>query len=595
MYHSFTVSIPDAKGRIITKKKGSSVYILYQYGSVYKPDKKYAIPQRTIIGKVCPDDPERMYPNEKFETWFPDNMPQEEPAPAGRSFCLKIGLNAVISHIAEEYSLRPMLARYFGNDADLVLDLASYFIAEDGHEGRLFDDYAFNHPLFSGKMPASGHSDVDSASGATLGRIAGSFLQTAERQQCTGFLHDWVKRHSHKRRVCIVQDLADKSHEAGDTYITDFNRIAGARDFPVHNLGLVMDAENRMPLYYAEYPGSAFEVSQFAYMAGKAAMQGGKKPLFILDRGPFCREHIRYIDGKSYSFAIMCRGSSPLAADVILEIRDSFESERACRIASSKVYGTTVRARLFEGDTRERFFHIYFDPKAMAEEREQVEDKFDCERHFLECHTEQRVQFGKRYGKFLAPYYKGAFIRAGVRYDEFEMALKLCGYSCIITSEEMTAEEALVLCRGRETAGHLFCTGRSFRKGLPDDRMDEAWTGLLGDEPDDPGKYLLGKPSAIRFVEFVALIIRSRMFCLLERQKALGEAEEESGAESGTEPGLDCLTVARAICELERIEMCRQEGGSYKLAYALTKAQKKVLSAFGLDAGTIRKKAKELA
>lgn len=220
----------------------------------------------------------------------------------------------------------------------------------------------------------------------------------------------------------------------------------------------------------------------------------------------------------------------------------------------------------------------------MAEEREQIEDRLDRERHFLEWHTEQRVQFGKRYGKYHALQYKGAFMRAFERYDDIETALALCGYSCIITSEEMTAEEALVLCRGRETAGHLFCSDRSFRKVPPDEPLADTWNELSGDELwDDPAQNLLGMPSAIRFVEFVALIIRSRMFCLLERQEAF------------TEPGQDRLTLARAICELERIEMCRQERGGYKLAYALTKPQKEALSVFGLDAGSIRKKAKELA
>ena len=46
-----TVKIPVMKGKIITKKKGSATYILYQYGSEYNQDKRYAIPQRTIVGK----------------------------------------------------------------------------------------------------------------------------------------------------------------------------------------------------------------------------------------------------------------------------------------------------------------------------------------------------------------------------------------------------------------------------------------------------------------------------------------------------------------------------------------------------------------
>ena len=71
MYFNSTVPIPSEKGKIITKKKGSSTYVLYQYGQVYKPDKKYAVPQRTIIGKVKPDTPDTMYPNERFQEYFP--------------------------------------------------------------------------------------------------------------------------------------------------------------------------------------------------------------------------------------------------------------------------------------------------------------------------------------------------------------------------------------------------------------------------------------------------------------------------------------------------------------------------------------------
>ena len=33
MYLNTTVKIPEIKGKIITKKKGGTTYILYQYGS----------------------------------------------------------------------------------------------------------------------------------------------------------------------------------------------------------------------------------------------------------------------------------------------------------------------------------------------------------------------------------------------------------------------------------------------------------------------------------------------------------------------------------------------------------------------------------
>ena len=44
------------KGKIITKKKGGTTYILYQYGSEYNQEKRYAVPLRAIIGKVSASD-----------------------------------------------------------------------------------------------------------------------------------------------------------------------------------------------------------------------------------------------------------------------------------------------------------------------------------------------------------------------------------------------------------------------------------------------------------------------------------------------------------------------------------------------------------
>jgi len=42
MYLNTTVKIPVVKGKIITKRKGENVYVLYQYGSEYNKDKRYS-------------------------------------------------------------------------------------------------------------------------------------------------------------------------------------------------------------------------------------------------------------------------------------------------------------------------------------------------------------------------------------------------------------------------------------------------------------------------------------------------------------------------------------------------------------------------
>ena len=123
MYLDTTVKIPVPKGKIITKKKGGAAYILYQYGSEYNQDKKYAVPQSTIIGKVSADNPTLMSPNEKFQVYFPDTENPDELPFAYRSCCLKIGSCIIIQKVIDEYGLRcPMLEK------SLAMTRASYLI-----------------------------------------------------------------------------------------------------------------------------------------------------------------------------------------------------------------------------------------------------------------------------------------------------------------------------------------------------------------------------------------------------------------------------------------------------------------------------------
>lgn len=81
--------------------------------------------------------------------------------------------------------------------------------------------------------------------------------------------------------------------------------------------------------------------------------------------------------------------------------------------------------------------------------------------------------------------------------------LELCGYFCIITSEKMSAKEALELYKSRDGSEKLFKSDKSF----PGNRSMRIYS-----EESLEGKML---------VAFVALIIRNRMYTKLK------DAEEE--------------------------------------------------------------------
>ena len=555
MYLNTTVQIPKLKGKIFTKKKGGASYILYQYGSEYNPLKQYAVPLRAIVGKAVPDDPELMFPNEKFQVYFPDaDLPEELPF-AYRSCCLRIGSYIIIRNVMQEYGLPSMLEKRLGKkDAALFLDLVSYMIVDEDNAGQYYPDFAFCHPLFSENMTI--YSDVK------VSRL----LNSITKGQSVGFLDDWNRKRNHKQRVYVSYDSTNKNCQAGDVDIVEFGKAKDDKGLPVFNIGLAFDQANRIPLFYEEYPGSITDVSQFRYMVDKVMEYDYKKVGFILDRGYFSKENIRYMDEHHYPFIMMVKGCKALVSPIVEENLHTFETDRDCSIRAYKVYGKTVSGRLYEDDEQDRFFHIYFNPAKQAAQREKLEQRIDKYKQVFEKHEGQEAHFGKPCEEFFTLKYdkQRHFLYAKEKKDEIQRALDLCGYFCIVTSEMMTAEEALIQYKGRDMSEKLFRADKSY--------IDSRSMRVHSSEAI----------SAKIFVEFVALIIRNRIYNLLKELMLRME----------TNPNY--LTVPAAIRELEKIEMVRRNNGTYRLDHAVTKKQKVILSSFGLCNDDVLQSANEI-
>ena len=555
MYLNTTVKIPEIKGKIIFKKKNGTTYVQYQYGSEYKSDRKYAVPLRTIVGKKSGDDPSRMIPNEKFQTYFPDvEIPDELPF-AYRSCCLKIGACVVVRKVLDEYRLQQMLKKLFDDDTGLILDLIAYLIIEEENAGQYYPDFAFNHPLFSEKMTIYSDSKVS------------RLLNSISKDQCISFLDDWNRNRDHRSRIYISYDSANKNCDAGDIDIVEYGKAKDDKGLPVFNLSIAMDKTNRVPLFYEEYPGSVTDVSQFTFMVDKVIEYNYKKIGFILDRGYFSKDNIRYIDENDYTFIIMCKGRRSLVSSLVLDNQGSFETKRDAAIRAYKVYGTTVMARLYEDDTKDRYFHIYYNPSKQAGERELLEQRIEKLRQFMDKRVGKEEKFGKAYQDYFHLHYsrKGVFLGADERADVIEEQLRLCGYFCIITSEKMTASQALIQYKGRDISEKLF-------------RSDKTFIGSRSERIQSSRSM-----SSKIFIEFVALIVRNRIYNLLKEQMIRMESKQKY------------MTVPAAIRELEKIEMVRRNGGRYKLDHAVTKTQKVILSSFGLDETNISSSAEEIS
>ena len=556
MYLDFLIEVPKIQGKITTKKKGNAVYVNYEIGRKYYKDRKYTIPERVTIGKLSKEDTKMMVPNQNFLTYFPEVELPEEKFNPNRSSCLRIGAYLIIQKVVDEYKIPELLDTYFSQkDRGLFLDLIAYTITSENNAGQYYPIYAYGHPLFTEGMHIYSDTKVS------------DFLCGMTGEESIGFLNDWNASSDHREKIYISYDSTNKNSEAGNIEMVEFGEAKVDVGLPVFNYSIAYDTKNAKPLFYESYLGSIADVSQLEYMLGKAKGYGYKNIGFILDRGYFSKGNIRKMDEYGYSFVIMIKGMAKLVNRLILENKGKFEEERKYSIRKHHVYGITVKDKLYLDDEKDRYFHIYHSTGKEHGEKEELEEMLERLSKGL------RAQYGTDYLLSDAEKYyfdtfydsKGILTVVKEKDDVIKQQLRLCGYFCIVTSDKMSAAEALDLYYSRDASEKLF-------------RGDKTYLGNKSERT-----YYTESTEAKIFIEFVALIVRNRIYTKLKEE--LERIDEKP----------NYMTVPAAIRELEKIEMIRGHDQIYRLDHAVTKTQKTILKAFGMDTAYVKHRADRIS
>lgn len=556
MYLDFLVEVPNEKGKITTKTKGGAIYVNYEIGREYYPDRQYTIPKRVIIGKLSKADKRMMVPNQNFLTYFPEVELPEEKFNYHRSSCLKIGPYLVIQKILEEYRIPELLERQFGNkDLGLFLDLMAYSIICENNAGQYYPMYAYGHPLFTEGMRIYSDTKVS------------DFLCSMSGEERIGFLNDWNSSCDHREKIYISYDSTNKNSEAGNIEMVEFGEAKVDIGAPIFNYSIAYDTKNAKPLFYETYLGSIADISQLEFMLGKAKGYGYKNIGFILDRGYFSKGNIRKMDEYGYSFVIMVKGMAKLVNTLVLKNKGRFEEERKYSIRKHHVYGFTVKSKLYLDDKKDRYFHIYHSTGKEHGEKEELEEMLERLGKGLKAQYGTDYQLSDAEKEYFDTFYdsRGILTLVKEKDDVIKRALQLCGYFCIVTSEKMTAAEAIDLYYSRDGSEKLF-------------RGDKSYLGNKSERT-----HYTESTEAKIFVEFVALIVRNRIYTRLKEE--LGRIDENP----------NYMTVPAAIRELEKIEMIRGHDQVYRLDHAVTKTQKTILKAFEMDAAYVKHRAQRIS
>lgn len=557
MFLKYKVDIPVVPGKLVRKNRGGHTYIEYEYDRIYDPEKQYTYPKRASIGRVDPEDPTRMTPNENFLKYFPDAEIPEEIDRSERSPYLNIGTYVVLHKLIQDCKLKEILDEYMDEkDTGFLLDLACYSIIEENNAGQYYPDYAYEHALFTPDMKIYTDSKVS------------DFLHGLKPEQSVGFLNSWNKSKNKRQKIYLSYDSTNKNCQAGDIDLVEYGNAKVDAGLPIFNYSVACDSANREPLFYELYPGSLNDVSQLICMIDKAHGYGYRNIGFILDRGYFSKKKLAYMDQNGYSFLIMVKGMKDFIRDIIEENQGDFENSRGRYIDRYDVYGTTVKRFLCEGDTKKRNFHIYYSDGKAYSEKQEIKQRIRRLKKYLDsCVGKECVPFGPEIRKYFHLNYEkdGKTLKlAEENTSAVEKELSLSGYFAIVSSDNMTAREAIELYKSRDASEKLFRSDKSY---LGNESMrvhsDEALSSKV-------------------FIQFIALILRSRIYTALK----------EKSEKMLKKPNY--LTVPVALKELEKIVMIRQLDGVYRLDHAVTATQKIILDAFGLNEGNVRYQAKEI-
>ena len=557
MFLKYKVDIPVVPGKLVRKNRGGHTYIEYEYDRIYDPVKQYTYPKRASIGRVDPEDPTRMTPNENFLKYFPDAEIPEETDRSERSPYLNIGTYVVLHKLIQDCKLKEILDGYMDEkDTGFLLDLACYSIIEENNAGQYYPDYAYEHALFTPDMKIYTDSKVS------------EFLHGLKPEQSVGFLNSWNRSKNKRQKIYLSYDSTNKNCQAGDIDLVEYGNAKVDAGLPIFNYSVACDSANREPLFYELYPGSLNDVSQLICMIDKAHGYGYRNIGFILDRGYFSKKNLAYMDQNGYSFLIMVKGMKDFIRDIIEENQGDFENSRGRYIDRYDVYGTTVKRFLCEGDTKKRNFHIYYSDGKAYSEKQEIKQRIRRLKKYLDsCVGKECVPFGPEIRKYFHLNYEkdGKTLKlAEENTSAVEKELSLAGYFAIVSSDNMTAREAIELYKSRDASEKLFRSDKSYL-GNKSMRVhsDEALSSKV-------------------FIQFIALILRSRIYTALK----------EKSEKMLKKPNY--LTVPAALKELEKIVMIRQLDGVYRLDHAVTATQKIILDAFGLNEGNVRYQAKEI-
>ena len=543
-YHSTAVPVPSEN---IHKVRD---YIYLVTGREYSKEKKCNIYQRTLIGKLNPEDKQTMYPNDNYFKHFDSQKAEEDfsDPDTDHSDVQRVGAVAMTRALLDDLSLLEKLELVFGEeDANRIADLAAYICLSGSSVMHHFPSWGYDHPLLSGATQSD----------SSISRFLNKSITP---RQTYAFLKEWNKGRNGQETIYVNGDTTNMNTDGRGIVLAETGYAKDDKSKPQVNIAIAA-AKDNLPLLYDLYSGSYNDVSEFPYMIRMCSEFGYNSIGFILDRGYFSKEILHSLRDKNYELIMMLKDNNLCVKQLISEHGVSLKNNWQAYIDEHDVCGITILGPLFKDDDEVYYRHLYYSRTLELKESRHLMttlNKYKAELDKRIAEGNLKEDEARRYARYFdLELSDGVVVSYKPNDTNIRYVQDMLGFFVIASTEDMDAAQVLTIYRDRDAVEKLF----EFIKT----EMDCKRFRVHSDES-------LGSKV---FIVFIATILRSQIYT---RMKKIRDDDKKH------------FTVPAVIKELDKILAIRQDDDeSFIRNRKLTALQKKILKEFGVTEKDIDK------
>ena len=453
--------------------------------------------------------------------------------PVNKSFpdtVRRSGSFAAIKQICDSCGLYPVLKSSFPGFYDKILTCAHYIVTS-GNVMYYLDDWLDQTLSFS----------PDNLNDVAIGRVFKQIDSDRKKQ----FFSKWIKERD--KSEFVAYDVTSISSYSRGLEDLEYGYNRDKEKLPQINFGMYFGEESKMPFFYTTYPGSITDKTHCKYMINSTNELDFKKAYFVMDKGFFSDENLRFLTSCGHRFMITVPPSLRFFRNVVdeckNEIKDNIQYKLGdeliyCKESISNVYGFRMKV------------HVYYNQMKAAENSESFYKRL---KKMTDEISEMKELPSKNsiYYDYFDLNEKNGHIVAEKKVGEINKALSRCGFFVIAeTLFDRTSNEVLETYRRRDTIEKSF-----------DDLKNEEDLKRIRCSKDETAA---GK----MFVTFIALIITSQL-----RRHLSGYCKDNG------------YTLKKVLFELDKAKVAYNSANPSKnmMLCPLTKKQRKILELLGMS------------